>query len=226
MKKFTFILFLSLLITACQSKEEKIQEIIDAQLNASVPDYNFYELVQTKTDSLFSTPYLDDEVGNTLKNISEIEDDIHSYVKKYKRAEADYMSYKEASVLAEYRYKQNEEKKKMENALSKIEMLRAELVNNTNQLYLLLDKYKTPEFKGFFVAQRYRYFHSDFKDFVFIINPEMTACETAMSLHDFNIQFCRVKSQLETYKNITKEDAIEKIKTHNFLDDIYDEEFY
>lgn len=63
MKKVSLVFFvIALLLSACQSKEEKANELIKAELYKTLYDFSSYEPIETTIDSAFTSIYKDSTI--------------------------------------------------------------------------------------------------------------------------------------------------------------------
>lgn len=100
MKKYCYLFIVAaILLTACKSKDDKAQEIIKAELFKTLDDYNSYEPIETKVDSLFTSLYDDPDISNWGAMFGVMLRNTEEYSEQLKEAESDMEIWKGSSSL-------------------------------------------------------------------------------------------------------------------------------
>lgn len=119
MKKILFLIMSVMVLTGCQSREEKAVELIKQDMFKTLYDFESYEPIETKIDSAFTSIYSDTLALLYATQVKEMFDELDDAKTDYELANSSMEIWADSySTLG--RYKFNEAKEKVNNYINKI----------------------------------------------------------------------------------------------------------
>ena len=155
---YFLIAILAFSVISCKSREEKALETIREEMNKTLDDFNSYEPIETKIDSLKYDRYGDTLLVNVILRTKITEGMIDLFEKDYKKAKQlfdiwdDPRMYNFSSFAYDKRKKAHED---MQMAAIGMEVSEKALQENLDTL-LIMDKKHTGELYGWRVSHKYR----------------------------------------------------------------------
>lgn len=222
MKKILLFASIGLMLVACESREEKIQNAVSQELKGVLYDFESYEPVKTQIDSAFQSPYINQEVRDLAIKMAQ-------QVKDLTIAKVEYNSALSSMALWDSPYKTAFDRQKIKEAASKRDKTKREMDNLQEQLRSTLkDLYSkiaqqtenNNEFIGWIVKQRYKCKTGGgdptFGDDIFVFDKDIKNCLFYSSKEEYE----SISRMIDQVKNIPEEDFKQKINDVNFLDAI------
>ena len=156
---YCFIAITAYSISGCQSREEKALATIRESMNKTLDDFNSYEPVETKIDSLKYDRYGDTLLVNVILRMKLTEDMIVSFEKDYKKAKKLFDIWDDPRMYNYSNFAYNKRKKAYDDmqiaaiGLGALEKAQQEYLDTL----LILDKKYTGELYGWRISHKYRY---------------------------------------------------------------------
>lgn len=156
---YCFIAITAYSISGCQSREEKALATIRESMNKTLDDFNSYEPVETKIDSLKYDRYGDTLLVNVILRMKLTEDIIVSFEKDYKKAKKLFDIWDDPRMYNYSNFAYNKRKKAYDDmqiaaiGLGALEKAQQEYLDTL----LILDKKYTGELYGWRISHKYRY---------------------------------------------------------------------
>jgi len=156
---YCFIAITAYSICGCQSREEKALATIRESMNKTLDDFNSYEPVETKIDSLKYDRYGDTLLVNVILRMKLTEDMIVSFEKDYKKAKELFDIWDDPRMYNYSNFAYNKRKKAYDDmqiaaiGLGALEKAQQEYLDTL----LILDKKYTGELYGWRISHKYRY---------------------------------------------------------------------
>ena len=107
MRKILSFLFVFLLLCSCQSREEKVAELIKQEMFKTLYDFESYEPIETKIDSAFTSIYTDSIIKSYAYIARAFLDDVEENLDKFKDNNGRLMSvYRDVGCLLSMNFKE------------------------------------------------------------------------------------------------------------------------
>lgn len=127
MKKILLFASIGLMLVACESREEKIQNAVSQELKGVLYDFESYEPIKTQIDSAFQSPYINQEVRDLAMKIAQ-------QIKDLTIAKVEYNSALSSMALWDSPYKTAFDRQKIKEVASKRDKTKREMDNLQEQL--------------------------------------------------------------------------------------------
>ena len=222
MKKFLLFVSIGLMLVACESREEKIQNAVSQELKGVLYDFESYQPVKTQIDSAFQSPYIDPEVRVLAIKMAQ-------QIKDLTIAKIEYNSALSSMAIWDGPYKSAFERQQIKEATSKRDKTKREMDNLQEQLRSTLKELYTKinqptdynnSFIGWIVKQRYKCKTGGgdptFGDDIFVFDKDIKNCLFYSSKEEYE----SISRMIDQVKNIPEEDFKQKINDVNFLEAI------
>lgn len=175
MKKILFLMMPALMLTGCQSREEKAAELIKQEMFKTLYDFESYEPIETKIDSAFTSIYSDTLALLYATQVKEMFDELDDAKTDYEIAKSS-MEIWADSYSSLGRYKFNEAKEKVNDYINKIN----NTLEVTNSIYEKIKKRNIEighDFIGWKAQHKFRCKtkggNFDLGDYVYVFDKDM-----------------------------------------------------
>lgn len=177
MRKILSFLFVFLLLCSCQSREEKVAELIKQEMFKTLYDFESYEPIETKIDSAFTSIYTDPIIKSYAYIARAFLDDVEENLDKIKD-DRNTMEIWSDSYSSLGRSKYNEALKNYGERLDKTKRY-MEVVNNYMDSIKIISSNFKPEFYGWKASHKFRCKNKggnfDLGNYIYVFDKKMNS---------------------------------------------------
>lgn len=177
MRKILSFLFVFLLLCSCQSREEKVAELIKQEMFKTLYDFESYEPIETKIDSAFTSIYTDSIIKSYAYIARAFLDDVEENLDKIKD-DRNTMEIWSDSYSSLGRSKYNEALKNYGERLDKTKRY-MEVVNNYMGSIKIISSNFKPEFYGWKASHKFRCKNKggnfDLGNYIYVFDKKMNS---------------------------------------------------
>lgn len=177
MRKILSFLFVFLLLCSCQSREEKVTELIKQEMFKTLYDFESYEPIETKIDSAFTSIYTDSIIKSYAYIARAFLDDVEENLDKIKD-DRNTMEIWSDSYSSLGRSKYNEALKNYGERLDKTKRY-MEVVNNYMDSIKIISSNFKPEFYGWKASHKFRCKNKggnfDLGNYIYVFDKKMNS---------------------------------------------------
>ncbi|MFS2831143.1 hypothetical protein AAH084_22135 [Bacteroides faecis] len=177
MRKILSFLFVFLLLCSCQSREEKVAELIKQEMFKTLYDFESYEPIETKIDSAFTSIYTDSIIKSYAYIARAFLDDVEENLDKIKD-DRNTMEIWSDSYSSLGRSKYNEALKNYGERLDKTKRY-MEVVNNYMDSIKIISSNFKPEFYGWKASHKFRCKNKggnfDLGNYIYVFDKKMNS---------------------------------------------------